>query len=510
MAGISDAVSLDRISRAVGYKIEKGFPPVGGVNLPIRIAVLGCANETNEATAPTVATEITSAAKAGEKWGFGSPVHQAMRILRPENSDGVGAIPTYVYSQSKPAGAVAAARSITVAATVTKNTTHTVVVNGRSNVDGSSYAYTVLTTDDADAIALKIVTAINSVLSSPVIALIDGVTSNQVNITSKYAGLISEELEVSVNVADQAAGVTYVIASEVVGAGEHVIGSPFGSEWNTFVINPYGSTASVLDRLEAINGIPETTSPTGNYTATAFKPFVAYFGSRESVAATAKAVVAARTLEVTNAAAPAPNSKGTTVEAAANMGYLAAIVAQYMCNLDCAGQSYPDMPVPSDGDIGDFADYNERDGLAKAGFGTVNLIAEQYQIQDPITTYRPAGETPPQFRYVRDLVLDWNVYYGDRILTDLYVRDKTIVADDQVVVVNGIVKPKMIKGNWASYAADLAARALITDPQFMIDSIQVGINGTNPQRLDKSFRYKRTGTSRIVSTDAEANFTFTL
>ena len=53
---------------------------------------------------------------------------------------------------------------------------------------------------------------------------------------------------------------------------------------------------------------------------------------------------------------------------------------------------------------------------------------------------------------------------------------------------------------------DLASRALISDPVFSKDETVVEIPGSNPDRFNTFFRYKRTGTVRVASTDAEANF----
>ena len=52
-------------------------------------------------------------------------------------------------------------------------------------------------------------------------------------------------------------------------------------------------------------------------------------------------------------------------------------------------------------------------------------------------------------------------------------------------------------------------RALIVDADFSKESAQVGINQQNPARLDIFFRYKRSSTAHIVSSDVEVDFNFT-
>ena len=511
---ISTAVGSERISRVIGYKIRKGFPEISGLNLPQRIAILSPSNTDKQTGLTADGVEVTSAAEAADLCGFGSPAHSIMRILRPTSGDGVGGIPTFIYRNVDPGGAVARVMSITVTLTsVTANATHNVVINGRNGIDGQFYSYTALVTDNQDAIALKIVDAINSVIGSPFTAAINGTNSNQVDLTSKFAGTIGNDSNVRIDNGGNSVGITYAVAEVTAGAGTHSITdalNAFGNIWNTIVINPYGST--LFETLENFNGVPDPTNPTGLYSGTSFRPFFALFGSTEASRATLVTLLGAtaRRSQVTNVLCPAPNSEGWPFEAAANMTFLLSLTSQNNPHLDASGQSYPDMPVPADGDIGDMANYDDRDVLVKNGASTVDLVSGRYQVQDLITTYRPDGEIPPQFRYVRSLVQDFQIRYGYLILEIANVRDKAIAGNDQTVIVADVIKPKIWAQILRSYADDLSNRAIITDPDFLKESIIVGTQGTNPDRLETFFRYRRSPFARISSTDAEANFTFNL
>lgn len=513
MTNISTAVGTDRISRIVGYKLRKGFEPVSGVNLPQRIAILAPANSNMQTGLPTQ-QQVTSAAEAANLFGYGSPIHSIMRILRPISGDGVGGIPTVVYPQADPGGAAAATRELTVTtAAVTANATHRILVNGRDNIDGQFYSFTVLTTDTQATIAAKIVAAINSVISAPVSAVVNNVNDNQVDITCKFAGTIGNDLSVEVVNDGVSAGVTYAVAVGTAGAGDHSIAgalTAFGSAWNTIVINAYGTTT--FDALETFNGIPDPINPTGLYSGITFRPFFALWGSTETSRTSLVAITgaSARQNQVTNVLCPAPGSDGWPYEAAANGAFLLANTSQNSPHLDVSAQFYPDMPVPEDQQIGDMANYNDRDVLVKNGASTVDLVSGRYQIQDFITTYRPDGEIPPQFRYVRSLVQDFNVRYGYLLLENVNVRDKAIASNEQTVTVANVIKPKIWNQILRTYADSLATRALITDPDFMKNSIQIQTGTGNPDRLETFFRYRRSPYARIASTDAEARFTFGL
>jgi len=509
---ISTAVGADRISRVVGYKLRKGFAPILGVNLPQRIAILTPANSDKQTGLPTK-QEVTSASEAANLLGYGSPGHMIMRILRPLTGDGVGGIPTVLFPQTDPVG-VAAIKELTVTtAGVTANATHRVIVNGRDNVDGQFYSISVVTTDTQATIATKIATAINSVLSAPCTAAVDGVNDNQVNITSKFIGVISDDLTIEVVNDGSPVGVTYAVTVGAAGTGNHDISgalAAFGSEWNTIVINPYGT--STFETLETFNGIPDPINPTGLYSGVTFRPFFALWGSNESSRTSLLTITdaEARKSQVTNVLCPAPNSDGWPFEAAANAAFLLANTHQNNPHLDVASQSYPDMPVPADGNIGDMANYNDRDVLVKGGSSTVDLVAGRYQIQDFVTTYHPDGELPPQFRFVRSLNQDFQVKYGYTLLENDNVRDKAIAGNEQTVTVSDVIKPKIWAQILRTYADNLSERALITDPDFMKESIEIGTGESNPDRLETFFRYKRSPFMRIGSTDAEARFTFNL
>jgi len=129
-----------------------------------------------------------------------------------------------------------------------------------------------------------------------------------------------------------------------------------------------------------------------------------------------------------------------------------------------------------------------------------------YVVQDFVTTYHPDGEVPLQYNYVRNLNLDFNVAYKYRLLEQLYLVDKVIVLDDQLVTVGNAIKPIEWKSIVFGLFDELAESGLIVDPQFSKDSVVVNISTINPNRFETTFSYKRTGTVRIASTTAKAGF----
>jgi phage tail sheath gpL-like len=500
----SDAVSQELISNVVGYKITKGNFQNTTQNLPQRIAIFGEANVANQSSIDfSESYEVTSAQQAGELFGFGSPIHMAMRILRPFSGSGVAGIPTVVYPQEEAAGATAKVIEIEVSGVATANVTHRVKVAGRTSLDGTAYSFTVNTGDTSGVVHQKIEDAINNVLGCPVSATS---TDYEVTATSKWKGLTANEIEITIDTDGNDAGLNYSVSVTAAGSGTPSIASSLqliGSEWVTVAINTYGTNADICDAFEAFNGIPDPTTPTGRFSSTVMKPLFAFTGS---VAENDSTFTDARKDQVTIVLCPAPLSEGHHLEAAANCALLYAPQAQNNPHLDISGQSYPDMPTPTA--IGAMSVYLNRDAIVKKGSSTVELISGRYRVSDFVTTYHPVGEIPAQFRYVRSLTQDYNIRFKYFMLEQLYVLNKALAADNTTVTATNVIKPSQWKQILYKFADDLSLAAITTDPEFMKESIIVNIGSVNPDRFETSFHYKRSGYTRIASTTAEAGFNF--
>lgn len=501
---ISDAVSISLLSRIYGYKIKKGDFATVSPNLQQRIVILAEANTANQLTLDTSPKEFTSALKAGQAYGFGSPIYAAMRILIPKFGGGVAGIPVIVIAQAEAPGATSKIIEITPTGVANAGGVHKLKIAGRDNIDGFAYDLSIAEGDTVLDINQKIADAVNNVLACPMTATEDGYTTA---LESKWRGATAEKLTVEIDTGDDDLGITYTINSTQTAIGTPSIATALesiGNEWHTLLLNSYGTVSSIMSALEGFNGVPGET-PSGRYTAIIFKPLVAVTGSTDE---DPSAITDARENQCTIAIAPAPLSPGLPLEAAANMIALEAPCAQNTPHLDVLGRAYPDMPVPTDKVIGAMSDYLTRDAILKKGCSTVDMVGGVYIVQDFVTTYHPEGEEPAQFRYVRNLIVDWNIRFSYYLKEQKNVADHTIVADDDTVNAEKTIKPKQWKKIVRDLAEELGERALVADVPFMKDSIQVQISESNPDRLETFFKAKRTGTARILSTTAEMGFNF--
>jgi phage tail sheath gpL-like len=495
------------ISRIIGYSF---FPaPGGGVpeNLPQRIAVFGEGNTADQAGFDTAPFPFTTAKQVGDKYGYGSPLHQQARILRPQNSNVLGGVKTVVYPQIEEVAAAATVATLGVTGTATANAKHFLVVNGRKSLDGKPYSYSVVSGDTDAIVRQKIIDAISAVQGAPCTAVEN---ATDIDFTSKWKGETSADLSIEIDVDGNSAGMVYAAVSVVAGTGVADIQTSldlFGSVWNTIVTNPYGSEAATLAIYETFNGVPDKENPTGRYNATNFKPFICLTGLKLSTEAALIAITdaAARKDQVTHEFAQAPNSKAWECEAAANLAVTFASQWQEDPHSTNGGVSYRDMPISSDGDIGEMKDYLVRNELAQKGCSTVSLVNEKYKVEDPFTTYHPEGENPPAYRKSRSLNIHWNVEYQWRIIVETSIQGKTILKDGEASTVDNTIALKMVKQLVISHNKNLNLKALITDLEFADDSITVSL-GSNPSRLDIKRGYKITETADVISTEAEVSF----
>lgn len=500
------AVGSERISAVVGYIITKGDFRLSSPNLPVQIEMIGQANTANQSVSGlTDRWRVTSLSAAGARYGYGSPIYTMLRILFPKFGGGIGGIPVYVNAQAQAIGATAKVYTVTPVGTATENATHTIWIGGRDNVDAQSYGFSVNTGDTGSTISDRIADTVNAVLGSLVNASDSGYSTY---LTSKWKDATAEDITVRVDTNGKDAGIAYTVTSIQSGSGAPSITTALtniGSNWSPIGINSYGLNTTILQSLEQFNGIPDPDNPTGRYVGTIMKPMIWLAGS---ISDDPSAITDARSTEVTNSVSPAPASPCLPMEAAANDAATWAVILQNTPNLDILNKFMPDMNGPVSGSIGSMADYNERDRIVKLGCSTVDFVANKYQFKDPVTTYHPEGEIPPQYRYRRDLGIDFNIRYGYLLLEQTNVVGHQIANDNDIVNATNVIKPKQWKQILGGYFDDLVSRGLIVDAAFSKASLVVEIDSTNPNRLNTSFRVKRSGVARISATTAETGFNF--
>jgi len=302
-----------------------------------------------------------------------------------------------------------------------------------------------------------------------------------------------------------------------------------GDVWYNLIVNPFATDKNVYKALKEINGSPAEDGGVGRWNALEVKPFVAISGTNESVFVdidgTVKKILEAD--DLTNVVGVAPNAFADELaeeniiqevidaRIAASYAFLAYKQFSTKPYLDISGKVLPYISYPKDLEIGKMSDWQERDAFAKNGICTVTLDAGQggYVIADFVTGRRMStqAETAKDWRWVRDLFVDFNVAYKYQILQNKTLMNKVIVSDDEIIQADrkgDSIRLKVWKAAVINFFEQMVKELFITDAKFCVESLLVELSGTNPKRINTQFAYKRTSTVNIASTTAYVGFAF--
>jgi phage tail sheath gpL-like len=491
------SVEASAVARVLGIETQFVDLRAGAVQfLPQQIAILG-QGATLSAGYPLTPYQITSAAQAAARYGFGSPIHLAALQLFPVTGGGVGSIPVWVYPLNDDgAGAIA---------------TGTITPSGAAGVAATYYVraagilsapFTLAAGDNVATICDKIVAAINAVLDQPIIAA-DGTTD--VDITAKWDGASGNDITVEVldsNGETPADDITFAVVQPASGAADPDVSAALaqiGGRWITMLVNCFGPTiTAVLNDIEAV-GEPR-------WGATVRRPFVAFVGNPEPTVGTSIAVPNARPSDRVNAQVVAPGSPNMPLQIAAAHVREMAKIANNNPPVDYGSRPLRGLLPGTDAQQWD---YSQRDQAVKGGSGTVELKNGLVNISDVVTFYKPAGEVPPAYRYVVDIMKLMTIIYN----TDLEFAQPAwdgapLIPDEQPTVNPAARKPKAAKAAMGRILDSLGLQAIISDPKAAKAATVASISSSNPKRLDLRTTVQLSGNSNIISVQLNFGFFF--
>jgi phage tail sheath gpL-like len=489
---LSTAVPPSAKARVVGIKTEFKNLGVGNLfALQQRVAVVG-----QGATGSVYSTDkftVSSASEAGTLYGFGSPVHLAVKQLLPATGDGVSPVPVTVYPLVDDGAGVAAAGDVTPVVTQTKLASYKVVVN---NIESAAFLVDVGATV-AD-VTLAMTTAINATLDIPIVAT-DGTT--EVTFVAKWKGASSNDLVVSV-VGDATAGSTFGITQPVGGATNPNIDAALaqvGNVWETVFLNCLDiADTSTLDKYSAFGE--------GRWGALVRKPMIAFTGNTIAAVASAVAVSDARATDRTNSQLVAPGSIDLPFVVAARQLARIAVSGNTDPAQDFGGLLATGLTPGADGDQWD---YSQRDIAVNAGSSTVETRDGVVTLSDILTFYHPTGDATPAYSYVVDVYKLQNILYNLNVIFESSRWEgNPLIPNDQATNNRNARKPKHAVADIATMVDNLGLAAIISDPETAKTTIQANINESNPKRLDIAFTVQLSGNANVISIDFNFGFFF--
>ena len=148
---------------------------------------------------------------------------------------------------------------------------------------------------------------------------------------------------------------------------------------------------------------------------------------------------------------------------------------------------------------------NELD--VQAGIATVEIYNNQLVIKDLVTTYHPAAEVIPGYRYVVQIVKLANVTFNVFLIMNADDWQGAPLVPDFDYSSNSAAKqPKMKRAELTGLVDSLSDEAILTDRKFIKDSIQVAIASNDPDRINVALTVKLTGNGNKYSTDLNFGF----
>jgi len=493
---ISTAIDASAVARVLGIKTEyKNLNPGSVYYLPQRIALIGQGTTAAQSSYDNLKRQVYTALEVGQTYGFGSPLHLAAMQLLPINGDGIGTIPLTVYPLDDGGGSAAAVGDITPSIGTLVASSYIIRAN---NIN--SEALSIVVGDTVPTIIAKGIAAINAVAAMPIIAS-DGTT--KITVTSKWQGLSANDIVLEIiGPLPSVSGVTWALTQPVGGLVNPTVDSALaqiGNVWETMILNclPIADTVA----LGAYATFGE-----GRWGALVNKPLVVFTGCNLSSVALCTAVSDARKTDRTNSVLTAPSSKDLPFVIAARQLARIAVMANNNPPHDYGSLAATGLVPGVDSSQWDFT---MRDSAVKLGASTIESEDGVVYLSDIITMYHPTGDVMPAYRYVVDIVKLQNVIFNVDLLLDTAEWDGAPLLPDSQPTTNPTVKkPKMAKAAVAALIDELGLDAIISDPATAKASIQAGINGTNPKRLDLAMTVAVSGNVNVKSVDLFFGFYF--
>lgn len=434
----------------------------------------------------------TGASAAGARYGYGSPIHLALRALQPTEGGGVGTIPVDVVPLVDGYEAAPAEGTITPAGTQTKNASVRVLVN---NIPSTKF---VVSTDDAVAdICAKMVAAINGVLEMPVIAE-DNTTA--VGLTAKWEGESGNDIVVEVDA--EALGVTYTIVQPTGGLVNPTVDDALdlaGEVWYTMGLNALNVDDE--DALDAYQTFGEA-----RWDDLVRKPIVMFSGNTIADVTAATAICSGRRDDRVNAQLVAPGSADLPFVVAARQLAKIAVVAN-----NNPAKSYQKQRATgiTPGTDAEQWDYTTRDLAVKAGSSTVTSEDGLVKVSDVVTFYRPTGEDPPGYRYVVTIVKLQNAIYNfDLEFTKEEWASAPVVSNSDVTVNPDAKQPKTWKAKANQILDALGKQAILANVAASKKKTTAVINSGNPNRIDLTVEFPVSSNGNITAMKQKFGFLF--
>lgn len=273
-----------------------------------------------------------------------------------------------------------------------------------------------------------------------------------------------------------------------------------GNAWETMILNAlnYDDTVA-LDAFQAWG--------VGRHDPLVSKPAIVFTGYTGASTTNATLITGTRKTDFVNSYLTSPGTVDLPFIVAARQLARIAKVANENPPTSYVGQRATGLTPGADAVQWQ---YNQRDsGAVQQGVSTIEVIDSVVNIADVVTMYRPAGEDPPAFQYVVNIVKLQNVLYNlSQNFAGAEWRSAPLIPDNQSSKNPNAKRPKDYKTRMMASADGLGQEAIIADPAYTKANCSALLDSQNSNRINLAFPVKLSGNGTIVDVIAYFSFYF--
>lgn len=476
------ALNATSLAAAVGVSVKNTQFQSEALNIPRKILIVATYDPAKTAVVDEVPVQVLSAEDAGDQFGFGSMAHR----LAVQAFIGGQGTPVFIQPQSEAGGAAASTGDVdfTGSTGVSAGTIYLYIA-------GLAVPVSIAASTSADDIATAVAAAVNADNDLPVTAAVDGVTTAQVNFTSKSKGPWGDDIDISLNLgAGQSlpSGVVAAVTAMTGGSGIPTMadaldglgtGDDANEDFYTDMVHGYGQDTTTLDAISTYVGAGNDFL--GLYSKTVSRPFRALTGDTDAGSSALTALIAItdnRKTDRANGVIAVPGSQNHPAEIAAQaIGHMARI------NLDRAAQHYLGTQLI---DIfpGAKADrwtsqYDNRDTAVKSGISPTRVRSGVVYLQNMVTFYRPDSVPVSSngYRSMRNISIIQNMMQNIRVNFEQEKWQGISIVNDVVNVTNTTDRQKArdigsVIDDLTALAKSFESKAWIYTASFTIDKLK--------------------------------------
>ena len=208
---------------------------------------------------------------------------------------------------------------------------------------------------------------------------------------------------------------------------------------------------------------------------------MSFVGQTAAAEQDATAISSQRKFDLVNAQIPAPGSEELPFVVAARGVARIAVVANENPPLPYAGQKLNGIRP---GALTLQWDHETRDAALKGGCSTVELVNDTLELSQVVTFYAPPGETPPGFRFVRDIVKLQNILFNlGLIFEGPSWKPSILIPNEQESRNPRARRPRNAVTDVRALFDVLGLDAILSDLETAKEGVSADISGTNPNFL---------------------------